>query len=247
MTTLSVLIVDDEDLGRAVLAEMLATTPDLQILGEAKNGFEAVKLAEELKPNLLLLDIHMPKLSGFEVLELLQTPIETVFVTAHDAHALRAFEVHAVDYLLKPVDPERLAQALERARERLGRGQHQPAAAALAESARPPGAPLERVLIREEGQIHILPVSKIDYVEAKDDYLAFHADKKLFRKQQTLAELERQLDPRRFVRIHRSFVLNLDRLTGLDLYSKDSWVARLADGSRLPVSRSGHARLQELL
>lgn len=247
MTRLRILIVDDEDLGRAVLREMLDPVPEVEIVGEGRNGFEAVKLAEELKPNLLLLDIHMPKLSGFEVLELLQTPIETVFVTAHDEHALRAFEVHAVDYLLKPVDPERLSRAIERARERVRRGQLQPAAAELSASARPPGALVERVLIREEGQIHILAIGKIDYVEAKDDYLAFHVDKRPFKKQQTLGELERQLDPRRFVRIHRSYLLNLDRLAGLDLYSKDSWVARLADGTRLPVSRSGHVRLQELL
>lgn len=247
MIPLSVLLVDDEDLGRAVLREMLGTVAGVEIRGEARNGFEAVKLAEELKPNLLLLDIHMPKLSGFEVLELLHTPVETIFVTAHDEHALRAFEVHAVDYLLKPVDPERLARALERARERLARGKLQASAGELAATARPPGTPLERVLIREEGQIHILTVGKIDYVEAKDDYLAFHVEKRQFKKQQTLGELERQLDGRRFVRIHRSYVLNLDRLAGLDLYSKDSWVARLGDGTRLPVSRAGHARLQELL
>jgi two-component system, LytTR family, response regulator len=244
---LRVLIVDDEDLGRAVLRELLAPLPGVEVVGEARNGFEAVKAAEELRPNLLLLDIHMPKLSGFEVLELLREPVDTIFVTAHDEHALRAFEVHAVDYLLKPVEPERLAVALERARARLERGQALPAAAELAESARPPGSAVERILIREEGQIHILAVGKIDYVEAKDDYLAFHADKKVFKKQQTLSALEQQLDGRRFVRIHRSYVLNLDRLAGLDLYAKDSWVARLQDGTRLPVSRSGHARLQELL
>lgn len=244
---LRVLIVDDEDLGRAILRELLALVPGVEIVGEARNGFEAVKAAEELRPNLLLLDIHMPKLSGFEVLELLREPVEAVFVTAHDEHALRAFEVHAVDYLLKPVEPERLVVALDRARIRLARGQALPVATALAESARPPGSPVERVLIREDGQIHILPVGKIDYVEAKDDYLAFHADQRTFKKQQTLTELEKQLDPRRFVRIHRSYLLNLDRLAGLDLYAKDSWVARLQGGGRLPVSRSGHARLQELL
>lgn len=245
--TLRILIVDDEDLGRAVLRELLGAVPGNEVVGEAANGFEAVKLAEALKPDLLLLDIHMPKLSGFEVLELLHDPPEAIFVTAHDEHALRAFEVHAVDYLLKPVEPERLVRALERARERLARGSARPGAIELAESARPPGTPAARVLIREEGQIHIVPVGKIDYVEAKDDYLAFHVEKRQYRKQQTLAELERQLDARRFVRIHRSFLLNLDRLAGLDLYAKDSWVARLADGTRLPVSRAGHARLQELL
>ncbi len=242
------LLVDDEAPARAVLREMLAVHPDVTVAGEATNGFEAVRLAGELAPDLVLLDIQMPKLDGFEVLELLgERAPAVVFCTAHDEHALRAFEVHAVDYLLKPIDPERLAEALSRARDRLARGAGPVASPErLADEARGSGL-VERILIREEGHVHVLPVARVDFVEARDDYLVFHCGKTTFRKQQTLGDLEKRLDPRAFVRIHRSFVLNLDRLVGLDLYAKDSWIARLADGTKLPVSRAGHDRLRGAL
>jgi two-component system LytT family response regulator len=242
------LIVDDEPLARSLLGELLAAHDEIEVVGEAANGFEAVKQVGELAPDLVFLDIQMPKLSGFEVLELLGDPAPAVvFVTAYDEYALAAFEVHAVDYLLKPVEPERLAEAIGRVRERLAARAPAPPAAALAAASRPPGRGLERVLFREEGRVHVLPVARIDFVEAQDDYLSFAAGGKRFRKQQTLAALEAELDGRRFVRIHRSYLLNVDRLVGLELYAKDSWLARLADGSKLPVSRSGHARLRELI
>jgi two-component system, LytTR family, response regulator len=242
------LLVDDEPLARSLLAELLAKHPQVEIVGEAANGFEAVKRVGELSPDLLFLDIQMPKLSGFEVLELLGSEAPaTVFVTAYDEFALRAFEVHAVDYLLKPVEPERLARALERVRERIATEQPSVDAEALAGAARVPGRPLERVLFREEGRVHVLPVERIDFVEAQDDYLSFAAAGKRLRKQQTLTRLEEQLDAQRFVRIHRSYVLNVERLARLEIYAKDSWIAILADGTKLPVSRAGHARLRELI
>lgn len=243
-----VLLVDDEPLARALLRELLAAHPQVEVVGEASNGFEAVKRVAELVPDLLFLDIQMPKLSGFEVLELLggEAPA-TIFVTAYDEFALQAFEVHAVDYLLKPVEPARLERALDRVRERVATAAPGVDAEALAGDARPPGRRLDRVLFREEGRVHVLPVDRIDFVEAQDDYLSFAAAGKRLRKQQTLAKLEEQLDPQRFVRIHRSYLLNVERLARLDLYAKDSWIAILADGSKLPVSRSGHARLRELI
>jgi len=249
-----VLIVDDEVLARAVLRELLASHPEVEIVGEAGNGFEAVKLAEELAPDLLFLDIQMPKLSGFEVMELVGEKTAVIFVTAYDEFALKAFDVHAVDYLLKPVEPARLAEAIERAAARLALVRSRlsdlpigPSAVAVAAAARPPGRTLERVLIREEGRVHVLPLGKIDFVEAKDDYLSFAVAGKRLQKQQTMAELEAQLDGGRFVRVHRSYLLNIDRLARLELYAKDSWIAILADGTRIPVSRAGHARLKELL
>jgi two-component system LytT family response regulator len=244
-----VLIVDDESLARAYLAEQLAGIEGVQIVGQAANGFEAVKLAEDLSPDLMLLDVQMPKLSGFEVLELLgQRAPAVVFVTAHDEFALRAFEVHAVDYLMKPVEPARLRAALERAADRLKANTPAPAAEALAAAARPPGRPLERVLIREGGRVHVLPVNRIDFVEAQDDYLSFASGGKRQRKQQTMAEIEAQLDRTRFVRIHRSFLLNVERLARIEPYAKDSWLAVLSDGTtRLPVSRTGYSRLKELI
>jgi len=242
-----VLIVDDEELARKVLRELLAVHPEVEIVGEAANGFAAVKLAEELAPDLLFLDIQMPKLSGFEVMELVGEKIAVVFVTAYDEFALKAFDVHAVDYLLKPVEPARLAEALARAAQRLQLDEVRPSATLVSAAARPPGRPLERVLIREEGRVHVLALGKIDFVEAKDDYLSFAVAGKRYLKQQTMAELEAQLDARRFVRVHRSYLLNIERLARLELYAKDSWIAILADGTRIPVSRAGHARLKELL
>jgi two-component system LytT family response regulator len=243
-----VLVVDDESLARAYLAEQLAGIAGMEVIGQAANGFEAVKLAEELAPDVMLLDVQMPKLSGFEVLELLGNRAPAViFVTAFDEFALRAFEVHAVDYLLKPVEPARLSAALERAAERFRSHAAAPAAQELAAAARPPGRPLERVLIREEGRVHVLPVTRIDFVEVQDDYLSFASGGKRQRKQQTMADIEAQLDRTRFVRIHRSFLLNIERLARIEPYAKDSWLAILADGTKLPVSRTGYARLKELI
>ena len=243
-----VLIVDDETLARSLLREHLAKIPDVEIVGEAANGFEAVKLAEDLNPELVFLDIQMPKLSGFEVLELLGERAPTViFTTAYDEFALRAFEVHAVDYLLKPVEPARLAGAVERAAERLRSKTPAPSAHDLAVSARPPGRTLERILIRHEGRVHVLPLERIDFIEAQDDYLEFSCAGKRLRKQQTMTDLESQLDATRFVRIHRSFILNVERLARIDLYGKDSWLAILSDGSKLPMSRTGHAKLKDII
>jgi two-component system LytT family response regulator len=242
------LVVDDETLARTVLIEHLSKLPDIEVIGQAANGFEAVKLAEELTPDLIFLDIQMPKLSGFEVLELLgDNAPAVVFTTAFDEFALRAFEVHAVDYLLKPVEPQRLADAVQRVGERLRSQAPRPSATELSNAARPPGRALERVLIRHEGRVHVLPVERIDFIEAQDDYLSFASGGKRLRKQQTMSDLESQLDPERFVRIHRSFILNIERLARIDLYGKDSWLAILADGSKLPMSRTGHAKLKELI
>lgn len=243
---LRVAIVDDEAPARALLREYLAAFPDVDVVAECGNGFEAVKAVAELAPDLLLLDIQMPKLNGFEVLELVERDVAVIFVTAYDEHAIRAFEVHAVDYLLKPFPPERLAQALDRARVRLG--QPRPASAAqLVAAARPPDIPLARVLVREGSKVHVIPVEKLDVVEARDDYVCLHSGGKEYRKQQTLAALAARLDATRFVRVHRSFIVNVERLGRIELYAKDSRIAILTDGSRVPLSRAGYARLRELL
>lgn len=243
-----VLVVDDETLARSILIEHLGKVADVEVVGQAANGFEAVKLTEELNPDLIFLDIQMPKLSGFEVLELLaERAPAVIFTTAFDEYALRAFEVHAVDYLLKPVEPSRLSAAVERAAERLRNRTPSPSAQELSAAARPPGRALERVLIRHEGRVHVLPLERIDFIEAQDDYLSFAIQGKRLRKQQTMSELESQLDASRFVRIHRSFILNIERLARIDLYGKDSWLAILADGTKLPMSRTGHAKLKELI
>jgi len=244
---LRVLLVDDEAPARSLLREYLGAHPDTEVIGECANGFEAVKAIAEQRPDLVFLDVQMPKLDGFEVLELVAAEPgapAVIFCTAYDEYALRAFEVHAVDYLLKPFSRERLAEALARAR---ARQTPRPAPGALRETARPGGGPIERVVIRDGANVHVVPVEKIDYVEAQDDYVAFRTGGRSLLKEQPLADVEAQLDPRRFVRIHRSYLLNIERLAKVELYAKDSRIAILTDGTKLPLSRSGYQRLQQLL
>jgi two-component system LytT family response regulator len=244
--TLRVLIVDDEDPARALLREYLAGEQGIEVVGECRNGFEATKAVAELRPDLVLLDIQMPKLTGFEVLELIGKDVAVIFVTAYDEHALRAFEVNAVDYLLKPVARDRFRAALGRARERWRAAAPLPVAELL-QAARPPGAAAaERILVRDGAQVVVIPVSDLDYAEAQDDYVGLHVKGKVHLKQQTLGELEASLDPARFVRIHRSHLLNLDRLARLEA-DGDKRSVVLGDGTRLPVSRAGYTRLKSLL
>ncbi len=245
---LRVVIVDDEDPARALLREYLARDPSLQIVAECRNGFEAVKAVAETRPDIVFLDIQMPKLDGFEVLELSGRDVAVVFVTAFDEHAVRAFEVNAVDYLLKPVAPERVTTALDRVRRRLVAPiPETPPIAELVRAARPERTPAERILVRDGAKVVVIPVEGLDYAQAQDDYVALKAEGREHLKQQTLTELEKTLDPQRFVRIHRSYLLNLDRLAKLETDSRDPRIAVLRDGSRLPVSRSGYSRLKALL
>ena len=239
-------IVDDEDLARAVVREHLASIAGIEVVAECANGFEAVKAVSELRPDLLILDVQMPKLNGFEVLELVGRDVAVVFVTAYDQYALRAFEVHAVDYLLKPFSAERLAAAIDRVRERLGRGERGPSED-LAAAARPADEQTRRLLVRDGPRVHVIPVEKLDSAQAQDDYISLRCDGKDFLKEQTLAQLETALDPAKFVRIHRSFVLNIERLVRVDVDERGNRIAILLDGRRLPVSRAGYARLSALL
>jgi len=290
-----VLLVDDEAPARSLLREYLSTHADVEVVGECANGFEAVKAISENAPDLLFLDVQMPKLDGFEVLELLQHDTRTsgapavIFCTAYDEYALKAFEVHAVDYLLKPFGRERLAEALSRARERMalaaartpppptaGTGAPPPgsattagagapgavdagaaiparsSAAAIAATARGPGRFAGRIVVRDGAQVHVIPVDRVEFVEAQDDYVAIHelaaaGAGRTHLKHQPLAELAESLDPTRFVRIHRSYVVNVERIARIELLAKDQRIAVLHDGRQLPVSRSGHDRLKELL
>lgn len=237
-------VVDDEPLARQILREYLAHHDDFEVVAECGNGFEAVREINDRKPDLVLLDIQMPKLDGFEVLELLDQRPVVVFVTAYDEYALKAFEVHAVDYLLKPFSEERMNAVLDHVRSLVaGDGEQQ-----LDEVAKDVRhKPLARILVRDGSQIHVIPASKLDYVESDDDYIKLVSAGKSWRKQQTIAELESALDTGRFVRIHRSYILNVERIDRVELYAKDSRIAILKDGTRIPVSRSGYARLRELL
>jgi len=238
-TSLKAVIVDDEALARGYLREMLRAHPEIEIAAECANGFEAVKAIAETAPDLVFLDIQMPKLDGFEVLELIDPGPAVVFVTAYDEYAMRAFDAHAVDYLLKPFSAERFERALERARARLG--EHAPPVP------RPPEQRVDRIVVRDGARVHVIPLDKLDYVEAQDDYIALHSGGKSYLKQQPIAEIEQQLDARRFVRIHRSAIVSLERVARIEPYGKESRLAILTDGTRLPVSRAGYARLMEAM
>jgi two-component system LytT family response regulator len=245
-----VIIVDDELLARAVLREHLAAYADVEIVGECANGFEAVKAIAELAPDLVFLDIQMPKLDGFEVVELAGAKTQYVFVTAYDQFALRAFEVHALDYLLKPFARERLEQALAHARERLGSPAVAAAgsqAAAAAQEAAQRRAPISRILIRDGARVQVIPAASIDYIEAQDDYVQVVAAGKAWLKSQRLSELEQQLDPGAFLRVHRSYIVSLAAIERIDPAGKDSHCAVLRGGARIPVSRSGFQKLRELM
>lgn len=240
------LIVDDEELARKLLREMLSCHPEIEIAAECGNGMEAVKATAEHKPDLLFLDVQMPKLTGFDVLELIERDnVGVIFVTAYDQYAMKAFEVHAVDYLLKPFSRERFEAALERAKHQ--KPKKEVDAAELAATARPAGEYAERIVVKEGSKVTLIPVAKLDYAEALDDYVSLVTEGKKHLKQQTISGLELALDPKLFVRIHRSYLVNLERVTRIEPYGKDSKIAILSNGVRLPVSRAGYARLKTLL
>jgi two-component system LytT family response regulator len=238
--TLKAVVVDDEELARGYIRELLRPHPEIEVVADCGNGFEAVKAIAETSPDLLFLDVQMPKLDGFEVLELIdpaRAPV-VIFVTAYDRYAMRAFDAHAVDYLLKPFDAARFERALERARALLGERRPAPEIAP---------AVRERLVVKDGARIHVIPMGKLDYVEAQDDYVALHSEGKSYLKQQSIASVEAMLDPARFVRIHRSAIVNLERVARIEPYGKDRRLAILHGGTRLPVSRTGYARLMEVM
>jgi len=238
------LIVDDEHLARALLREYLSAHPEIEIVGECANGFEAVKAIAEHDPDLVFLDIQMPKLDGFEVVELAGSKPRYIFATAYDQFALRAFEVHAVDYLLKPFSRERLAEALAQARLRSPRPETMQAVVRQAQARQ---QPLERVLIRDGARVHVVVASSIDYIEAQDDYVQITAGGKQYLKHQRLSELDAQLDGAVFVRIHRSWIVNVGAIARIEPVSKDNHCAVLHSGVKLPISRSGYQKVREML
>ena len=244
---LGVVVVDDEAPARSLLCELLAAHPDVEVVAECANGFDAVKAVTEHRPDLILLDIQMPKLDGFEVLELIGDDVSVIFVTAFDQHAIRAFEVHAVDYLLKPFDADRLAAALARARERIGRSEKLPVRDIVSTRRGEASDPLQRILIRDRAEVHVIPVDQVDYIEAQDDYVAVKAGGRSYLREQPLGDLEKGLDSTRFVRIHCRYVLQIDRLARIETTVTNSRIAVLADRTRLPISRSGYRRLTDLL
>jgi two-component system LytT family response regulator len=239
-------IVDDEELARTVVREHCSQHPDLEIVAECSNGFEAVKVLGESNPDLVFLDIQMPKLNGFEVLELTERVPAVIFVTAYDQFALKAFEVHAVDYLLKPFSKDRFESALSRAKDRIA-GSSAAGVGGLLEEIRQKNRPVERILIKEGPNVRVIPAESVDYIQAQDDYAAIHTGGKSYLKQQRMAEFEQLLEPGKFVRVHRSYIVNIDRLAKVEAYAKNSKMAVLKDGTQIPVSRAGYEKLKTML
>lgn len=238
------LIIDDEPLARQVVKEYLEAFPEITLMAECNDGFEAIKAITQHQPDLIFLDIQMPKISGFEMLELLDEPPGVIFTTAFDEYAIRAFEANAVDYLLKPFSQDRFSAAVQRYmgqqtdfRKRLP---------AVVEAAEHPGA-LQRIVIRDGSKIKIIPLQDVIMLEAADDYVKIHAGESVFLKKKTMASFEKSLPETQFVRVHRSFIINISQITRIDPMEKENHVALLKAGPRVPVSKSGYQRLKQVL
>ncbi len=250
-----VIIVDDEMLARGVVREYLAEHPDVEVVAECANGFEAVKAITELAPDLVFLDIQMPKLDGFEVAELAGAKTHYIFATAFDQYAIKAFEFHALDYLLKPFSQQRFDQALAHARANLdkgvgksgGKSEGDTALASMVREAAGRNKPLGRVLIRDGAKVHVINSDKIEVIEAQDDYVQIRSEGKSYLKNQRMAELEEQLDAQQFLRIHRSWIVNIAWVDRIEQATKDSYVAILKDGAKVPVSRSGYQKIRAVI
>ena len=240
-------IADDEELARRVLREYIEREPGIEIVAECANGFEAVKAVAEHNPDVIFLDVQMPKLDGFEVLELIDREVAVVFVTAFDQYAMRAFDAAAVDYLLKPFGEDRFRAALRKIEQRTGEARSASLPAELKNAVRPAGEYLERIVVKDGARVHVIPAGKLDYAEAQDDYVALRSEGKTWLKQQTIASLEASLHPRRFVRVHRGYLVNIERIARIEPNTKDTWIAVLTDGTRIPVSRGGYARFNHLV
>ncbi len=245
---MKVLIIDDESLARDLLTSYLKTEDDIEILGECGNGFEGIKAIQEQKPDLVFLDIQMPKLSGFEMLELIEEPPFIIFATAHDEFAIKAFEANAIDYLLKPFSKDRCRQALEKFRERYQEGQTgRETVQKLVDYSDAHQEVLERIVVRVGAKIKIILPENILYLEAQDDYVMIYTKEGKFLKQKTMSYFERHLEAKDFVRIHRSYIVRIEQIAQIELFGKDTHIAVLKDGSKLSVSRSGYSRLKKVL
>lgn len=239
---IKVLIIDDEPLARSIVRSFLEEKPEYEIIGECSNGYEGLKSITSLKPDLVFLDIQMPKINGFEMLELVDDPISVIFTTAFDEYALKAFETSAVDYLLKPFSEERFNQALTKWKNT----KKTESTKVFSEISKQPDDHL-RIVIKDGSSIKIIPIQDVIYLEAYDDYVKVHTSEKTFLKKKTLTYYEKTLDRRQFVRIHRSYVLNVNELTGIEPFEKNSYRAVLKNDERIPISRTAYGPLKESL
>lgn len=241
-----VIIIDDEPLARSVVKEYLQKHPKLEMLRECGDGFEGVKAIQQHQPDLIFLDIQMPKITGFEMLELIENPPSVIFTTAFDEFAIKAFELHAIDYLLKPFNQERFDKAIAKWQEKEQTRSDIPAQELLETASLSP-TQRQRIVVRNGSKIKIISVYDVFYLEAADDYVKIHTGEGYFLKNKTMTHFEQSLDPHHFVRSHRSYIINIQQITRIDPYEKDGHVAVLRSGAKVPVSRSGYGKLKEVL
>lgn len=242
------LIIDDEPLARLIVREYLQDFPQIELLQECGDGFEGVKAINQYQPDLIFLDVQMPKINGFEMLELVENPPAVIFTTAFDEYAIKAFETHAVDYLLKPFSKERFVKAVDKWLNQATVAPSQKDTDNILNSAIPASpAQHERIVVKTGTKIKIIPVQDILYLEADDDYVRIHTNEGSFLKNKTMNFFEQTLDARQFVRVHRSYILSVPQITRIDPYEKDAHIAILKSGAKIPVSKTGYVKLKTVL
>lgn len=242
------ILIDDEPLARSILLEYLASQPEFEVVAECNDGFEGVKAIQHYKPDLVFLDIQMPKLTGFEMLELLDDQPHIIFTTAFDEFAIKAFEKNAIDYLLKPISPDRFEKSLDKFKSSFTGStvlKTKKTSEQLQESMQEQN--LERIVVKNGSQIKIIPIQQINFLEAYDDYVKIHTTDGMFLKNKTMSSFEKQLDAKQFVRIHRSFMIKVDQLAKIEPMEKDSYIAILHSGDKVNISKSGYARLKQVI
>jgi two-component system LytT family response regulator len=245
---ISVIIIDDETLARELVKRYIVYHQNIEVISECSNGFDAIKKINESKPDIIFLDIQMPKINGFEMLELLEDPPVIIFTTAYDQYALKAFEVNAVDYLLKPFSQERFDEALTKALRYLeNKSLQENKLRELVKLNDQRKEYLERIVVKDGQNISIIPTEDIRYLEAQDDYVMIYTSQKKYLKQKTMRYFEEHLNPKDFIRIHRSFIAAIKLIKKIELAEKETYQVVLEDKKTLPLSRSGYNKLKDLL
>jgi two-component system, LytTR family, response regulator len=239
------ILIDDEPLARQLLRSLLQPYKDIEVVAECGDGFEGFKAIQEHSPDLVFLDIQMPRLNGFEMLELIDNPPAVIFTTAFDEYALKAFEAHAIDYLLKPIIKERFDKAMQKWLAQAA-AKDKPGVGPLLEQNIYEGYQ-HRIVVKDNGMIRIIPAQDIYYIEASDDYIKIITKNGNYLKKSTLSHIEQTLDPQQFVRVHRSYLVPVSQLMRIEPYEKESHIALLHCGAKVMVSKSGMAKLKGLL
>ena len=239
-------IIDDEILARSMVKEYLLTHPDIEVVQECSDGFEGIKAIQQHQPDLVFLDIQMPKINGFEMLELIEQPPAVIFTTAFEEYAIKAFESHATDYLLKPFSKERFDKAIQKWKQQSQQERQKGTQDLLNASGISP-TQQNRVVVKDNGKIKIIPIASIQYLEAADDYVKIRTAEGVFLKNKTMGYFEEILESQNFIRIHRSYIINVQLITRIDPYEKENHLAILSIGIKLPVSKSGYTKLKQVL